>query len=114
MKSQVLIKAWELFRTYEITFSQALIDAWKKVKNDFYNKRLNLLESKREILIELNNNNRYTSMITINGKLVSNPKTDKYLKLMLSIKTEIAFYLRKKQSLLNHSNYKFSIHLNFR
>jgi len=34
MKSKILTKAWELFRTYEITFSQALTDAWKLAKRE--------------------------------------------------------------------------------
>jgi len=114
MKSQALKTAWILFRKYQITFSQALKDGWKQVKKDFYNKRLSLLEDKRELLIQMNNSSNYTSMILVDGKLTNNPKTDKYLNLMLSIKKEIAFYMRKKHSLLDTSNYKFSIPLNIR
>ena len=34
MKSQALKTAWILFRKYQMTFSQALIEGWKKVKRD--------------------------------------------------------------------------------
>ena len=59
MKSQVLIKAWELFRTYEITFSQALIDAWKlakreSVKIEFANTDTSLTEKRAELLNKFN------------------------------------------------------------
>lgn len=32
MKSQAMRKAWELFKKYQITFSEALIEGWKHVK----------------------------------------------------------------------------------
>jgi len=32
MKSQAMRKAWELFKKYQITFSQALVEGWKYVK----------------------------------------------------------------------------------
>jgi hypothetical protein len=32
MKSQAMRKAWELFKKYQITFSEALIEGWKYVK----------------------------------------------------------------------------------
>jgi hypothetical protein len=32
MKSQAMRKAWELFRKYQITFSEALVEGWKYVK----------------------------------------------------------------------------------
>lgn len=35
MKSQAMKTAWLLFKKYEMTFSQALIEAWKSVKRDF-------------------------------------------------------------------------------
>ena len=59
MKKQVLIKAWELFRTYEITFSQALIDAWKlakrgSVKIEFANTDTSLTEKRAELLNKFN------------------------------------------------------------
>jgi hypothetical protein len=34
MKSQIFTKAWELFKTYEISFSEALKDAWKLAKRE--------------------------------------------------------------------------------
>ena len=34
MKSQIFTTAWKLFRTYQITFSQALVEAWKSVKRE--------------------------------------------------------------------------------
>lgn len=35
MKSQALKTAWILFRKYQITFSQALVEGWKKAKREF-------------------------------------------------------------------------------
>jgi len=34
MKSQAMKTAWLLFRKYQITFSQALIEGWKRVKRE--------------------------------------------------------------------------------
>ena len=34
MKSQVLKTAWMLFRKYQVTFSQALKEAWLRVKKE--------------------------------------------------------------------------------
>ncbi len=34
MKSEALKTAWKLFRDYDMTFSQALIEGWKKVKRE--------------------------------------------------------------------------------
>lgn len=71
--------------------------------NKKINIRLNQLENRREILIEMNMVQRY----------VSNPKKcDQYLKLMLEVKKEIASFLRKKDMIFNKSNYQFSIPLN--
>jgi hypothetical protein len=35
MKSQAMKTAWLLFKKYQITFSQALIEGWKRVKREF-------------------------------------------------------------------------------
>ena len=35
MKSKAFKKAWELFRKFEMTFSQALIEGWKFVKREW-------------------------------------------------------------------------------
>lgn len=35
MKSQALKRAWELFKKYQMTFSQALIEGWKFAKRLF-------------------------------------------------------------------------------
>jgi DNA polymerase III psi subunit len=34
MKRTIFIKAWELFRKFEMTFSQALTEAWKLAKRE--------------------------------------------------------------------------------
>lgn len=34
MKSQIFKTAWELFKSYNVTFSQALTEAWKKAKRE--------------------------------------------------------------------------------
>jgi hypothetical protein len=42
MRTSIFKKAWELFRKFQMTFSQALIEAWKIVKREMlviaYNK----------------------------------------------------------------------------
>jgi len=34
MKSKIFTIAWKLFRNYQMTFSQALVEAWKTVKRE--------------------------------------------------------------------------------
>lgn len=34
MKSQLFKTAWELFKKYNMSFSQALVEAWKSVKRE--------------------------------------------------------------------------------
>jgi len=34
MKSQLFTKAWELFKKYEMSFSEALKEAWKLVRRE--------------------------------------------------------------------------------
>lgn len=48
MKSQIFIKAWELFRKFQMTFSQALIEAWKLVKRQALVKAYNKIPSTRQ------------------------------------------------------------------
>jgi len=45
-KSQIFSKAWNLFRKYNITFSQALIKAWTDFKREFYITIYNSISSK--------------------------------------------------------------------
>ena len=52
------------------------------------NKRLAILNNRYEKLIELNSIRSYVSMILTENGLVSNPKTQKYLNLILAIKRE--------------------------
>lgn len=52
------------------------------------NKRLAVLTDRYEKLIELNAIKNYVSMILTPDGLVSNPKTNKYLKLLLMIKIQ--------------------------
>ena len=47
-KSQIFSKAWNLFRKYNITFSQALIKAWTDFKREFYIKIYNSIPSKTQ------------------------------------------------------------------
>jgi hypothetical protein len=51
-------------------------------------KRLSVLNNRYEKLIELNSIRSYVSMILTESGLVSNPKTTKYLNLLLAIKRE--------------------------
>lgn len=52
------------------------------------NKRLEVLNNRYEKLIEINSIRSYVSMILTEKGLVSNPKTTKYLNLLLAIKRE--------------------------
>ena len=52
------------------------------------NKRLMVLNNRYEKLIELNSIRSYVSMILTYNGLISNPKTNKYLNLLLMIKLE--------------------------
>lgn len=47
-KSQIFSKAWNLFRKYNITFSQALIKAWTDFKREFYITIYNSIPSKAQ------------------------------------------------------------------
>ncbi len=44
MKSQIFTKAWELFKIYEISFSQALKDAWKLAKRELVKIKFSLVD----------------------------------------------------------------------
>ena len=52
------------------------------------NKRLATLNARYEKLVELNQQNHYTTMILVNGKLTSNPKEKKYTRLLKRIYEE--------------------------
>jgi hypothetical protein len=58
----------------------------KKISEN--NKRLAVLNNRYEKLLELNSIRSYVSMILTENGLVSNPKTTKYLNLLLAIKKE--------------------------
>ena len=58
----------------------------KKLKKN--HKRLAVLNNRYEKLIELNSIRNYVSMILTEKGLEPNPKTPKYLKLLLAIKSE--------------------------
>jgi len=45
-KSQIFSKAWNLFRTYNITFGQALKKSWTDFKRQFYVAIYNSIPSK--------------------------------------------------------------------
>ena len=59
MKSQIFTKAWELFKTYEISFSEALKDAWKLAKRELVKIQFSLVDvtetEKRNELLNLFN-----------------------------------------------------------
>jgi hypothetical protein len=59
MRSQIFTKAWELFKTYEISFSQALKDAWKLAKREIVKIQFSLVDvtetEKRNELLNLFN-----------------------------------------------------------
>lgn len=104
MKSQALKNAWILFRKYQMTFSKALIEGWKQAKINYFQSKVNYFYNKRELLIEMNDKQKYT----ISG----NENCSKYFRLMSFVKSEMSFYMRKKDSCLDKSNYKFTIPLN--
>ena len=58
----------------------------KKLQRNF--NRLEVLNNRYEKLIEINSIRDYVSMILTENGLESNPKTSKYLKLLLNIKTQ--------------------------
>lgn len=58
----------------------------KKLKKN--QKRLAVLNNRYEKLIELNSIRNYVSMILTEKGLVTNPKADQYLRLLLAIKQE--------------------------
>jgi len=45
-KSEIFSKAWKLFRTYNITFAQALKKSWTDFKRQFYVAIYNAIPSK--------------------------------------------------------------------
>jgi len=47
-KSKIFSKAWNLFRKYNITFSQALVKAWTDFKREFYVAIYNKIPSKAQ------------------------------------------------------------------
>ena len=51
-------------------------------------KRLDVLNERYEKLIALNQTHHYTIMVLEGGKLIDNPKTDQYLKLLTQIYVE--------------------------
>lgn len=59
-------------------------------------------------LIERNQKYNYTFMIMVNGKLVDNPKTEPYLKLILEIKRQRTELMRQNKAFTqNRNSYKF-------
>lgn len=48
MKSQIFTKAWELFKIYEITFSQALKDAWKLAKRELIKIQFSIADTQEQ------------------------------------------------------------------
>jgi len=49
MKSQVLKTAWLIFRQFEVTFSEALKEAWIRVKREFL--RVQFAETRNKDLV---------------------------------------------------------------
>ena len=47
-RSQIMSKAWKLFRQYNITWSQALIKSWNDFKRQFYVSVYNSIPSKAQ------------------------------------------------------------------
>ncbi|MCC9016972.1 hypothetical protein [Flavobacterium lipolyticum] len=47
MRKSIFKKAWELFRKFQMTFSQALIEAWKLAKRELLIKAYNKIPSTR-------------------------------------------------------------------
>jgi hypothetical protein len=47
MRQSIFNKAWQLFRKFQMTFSQALIEAWKIVKREMFVIAYNKIPSTR-------------------------------------------------------------------
>ncbi|TDO67093.1 hypothetical protein EV143_1324 [Flavobacterium chryseum] len=49
MKKSLFKKAWDLFRKFQMTFSQALIEAWKMAKREILIKAYNKIPSTKSL-----------------------------------------------------------------
>ena len=72
------------------------------------NRTLSQLTDIYDWLIERNQKYNYTFMITVNGKLADNPKTEPYLKLLLEIKSKRIELMRKNPAFGKPTNFNAS------